>query len=65
MFEVSTQCRCFVCAECPSIEISRVVVLDSRSVAGDTINELIVNQTLLLRKRVHLDGQGRLQVVDR
>jgi hypothetical protein len=38
------------------IEVSRVVILDSRPIAGDTINELIVNQTLLLRKRVHLDG---------
>jgi hypothetical protein len=33
------------------MKILRVVVLDSRPVAGDTINELIVNQTLLLRKR--------------
>jgi hypothetical protein len=33
------------------MEILRVVVLDSRTVAGDTVNELIVNQTLLLRKR--------------
>jgi hypothetical protein len=44
------------------MEVSRVVVLDSRYVAGDTVNELIVNQTLLLRKKVHLDGQGHLQV---
>jgi hypothetical protein len=28
---------------------------------GSTVNELTENQTLLL-KRVHLDGQGRLQV---
>jgi hypothetical protein len=33
------------------MEILRVVVLDSRPVAGDTINELIVNQTLLLRRK--------------
>jgi hypothetical protein len=44
------------------MEVSRVVVLDSRSDAEDIVNELIVNQTLLLRKKVHLDGQGRLQV---
>jgi hypothetical protein len=33
------------------MEIVRVVVLDSRPVAEDIVNELIVNQTLLLRKR--------------
>jgi hypothetical protein len=31
------------------MEILRVVVLDSRPVVGDTVNELIVNQTLLLK----------------
>jgi hypothetical protein len=29
---------------------SRVVVLDSRPVEGDTVNELIGNQTLLLKE---------------
>jgi hypothetical protein len=28
-----------------------VVVFDSRPIAGDTVSEFIVNQTLLLRKR--------------
>jgi hypothetical protein len=31
------------------MEMLRVVVLDSRPVAGDTINELTENQTLLLK----------------
>jgi hypothetical protein len=39
----------------------RVVVLGDRLVERNTVNELIDNQTLLLKK-VHLDGQGRLQV---
>jgi hypothetical protein len=42
------------------MEVLRVVVLNSRPVARDTVNELTENQTLLL-KGVHLDGQGRLQ----
>jgi hypothetical protein len=33
----------------PIMELLRVVVLGSRSVEGDTINELIENQTLLLK----------------
>jgi hypothetical protein len=37
-------------AECPSEELPRVVVLDSRPVEGDTVNELIDNQTLLLKE---------------
>jgi hypothetical protein len=37
-------------AECPSEELSRVVVLDSGPIEGDTVNELIDNQTLLLKK---------------
>jgi hypothetical protein len=37
-------------AECPSEELSRVVVLGSRPVEGDTVNELIDNQTLLLKE---------------
>jgi hypothetical protein len=32
----------------PIMELSRVVVLGSRLVKGDTVNELIENQTLLL-----------------
>jgi hypothetical protein len=31
------------------MEVLRVVVLDSRPVGGDTVNELTENQTLLLR----------------
>jgi hypothetical protein len=42
------------------MELLRVVVLDSRSVEGNAVNELTENQTLLLK--IHLDGQGRLQV---
>jgi hypothetical protein len=33
----------------PIMELLRVVVLSSRFVEGDTINELIENQTLLLK----------------
>jgi hypothetical protein len=40
------------------MELSRVVVLASRPVEGDTVCQLINDQTLLLRE-VHLDGQGR------
>jgi hypothetical protein len=41
------------------MELSRVVVLASRPIEGkETVNQLIDNQTLLLRE-VHLDGQGR------
>jgi hypothetical protein len=32
------------------MELLRVVVLDSRPVEGDTVNELIRNQTLLLKR---------------
>jgi hypothetical protein len=41
--------RCLY-AKCPSVELSRVVVLGSRPVEGDTINELNKSQTLLLRE---------------
>jgi hypothetical protein len=44
------------------MELSRVVVLASRPVEGDTVSWLIDNQTLLL-KEVHLDGQGRFTSV--
>jgi hypothetical protein len=37
-------------AECPCVELSRVVVLGSRPVKGDIVNELIDNQTLLLKE---------------
>jgi hypothetical protein len=40
------------------VELSRVVVLTSRPVEGNTISQLIDNQTLLLTE-VHLGGQGR------
>jgi hypothetical protein len=34
----------------PIMELSRVVVLSSRPNEGDTVNELIENQTLLLKE---------------
>jgi hypothetical protein len=37
-------------AECPSVELSRVVVLGSRPFEGDTVNELIKSRTLLLKE---------------
>jgi hypothetical protein len=40
------------------MELSRVVILASRPVKGNTVSQLIDNQTLLLRE-IHLDGQGR------
>jgi hypothetical protein len=40
------------------VELSRVVVLASRPVEGNTVSMLIDNKTLLLRE-IHLDGQGR------
>jgi hypothetical protein len=36
-------------AECPFVELSRVVVLGSRPVEGDTVNKLIKSRTLLLK----------------
>jgi hypothetical protein len=39
------------------VELLRVVVLASVPVEGNTVSQLIDNQTLLLRG-VHLDGQG-------
>jgi hypothetical protein len=42
------------------MEMLRVVVLDIRPVEGNAVNELTENQTLLLK--IHLDGQGHLQV---
>jgi hypothetical protein len=40
------------------MEMSRVVVLASRPIEGNTVSQLIDNQTLLLGE-IHLDGQGR------
>jgi hypothetical protein len=37
-------------AECLSVELSRVVVLGSSPVEGNTVNELIKSRTLLLKK---------------
>jgi hypothetical protein len=34
----------------PILELSRVVVLGSRPVEGDTVNELIKSRTLLLKE---------------
>jgi hypothetical protein len=47
--------------ECPSVELSPVVVLDSRPVKGDTINKL-KQKSNFINEKIHLDGQGRLQV---
>jgi hypothetical protein len=39
----------YVCGV-PIMELSRVVVLESRPVEGDTVSQLIDNQTLLLKE---------------
>jgi hypothetical protein len=44
------------------MELSRVVVLISRPVKGNTVSQLIDNQTLLL-KEAYLDGQGHFTEV--
>jgi hypothetical protein len=44
------------------MELSRVVVLANRPVEGNTVSQMIDNQTLLLRE-IHLDGQGRFTIV--
>jgi hypothetical protein len=36
--------------ECPFVELSRVVVLGSRTVEGDIVNELIKSRALLLKE---------------
>jgi hypothetical protein len=46
---MSTRCH-DVCMRSPIMELSRVVVLASRPVEGSTVNELIENPTLLLKK---------------
>jgi hypothetical protein len=43
------------------MELSRVVVLGSRPVEGDTVNKLRQESNFITEK-LHLDGQGRLQV---
>jgi hypothetical protein len=48
-------------AECPSVELLRVVVLRSRPVEGDTVNKL-KQESNFITEKVHLDGQGHLQV---
>jgi hypothetical protein len=47
---MSTRCRDVYVRSAHLWSCERVVVLDSRPVEGDTINELIKNQTLLLRE---------------
>jgi hypothetical protein len=47
--------------ECPYVELSRVVVLGSRPVEGDTVNKL-KQESNFITEKLHLDGQGRLQV---
>jgi hypothetical protein len=58
---MGTHCRdvCMQSAHLWSCE--RVVVLGSRPVKGDTVNELI--ESKFITGRVRLDGQGRLQVL--
>jgi hypothetical protein len=46
-------------AECPSVELSRVVALGSRPVEGDTVNKL-KQESNYITEEIHLDGQGRL-----
>jgi hypothetical protein len=43
------------------VELSRVVVLGSRPVEGDTVNKL-KQESNFITEKVRLDGQGRLQV---
>jgi hypothetical protein len=47
---MSTRCRNVCMRSAHVVELSRVVVLDSRPVEGDTVNELIDNKTLLLKE---------------
>jgi hypothetical protein len=42
-------------AECPCCGVVRVVVLDDKLVEIDTVNELIDNETLLLKKYTWMD----------
>jgi hypothetical protein len=43
------------------MELSRVVVLGSRPIEGDTVNKL-KQESNFITKKIHLDGQGHLQV---
>jgi hypothetical protein len=43
------------------VELSRVVILGSRPDEGDTVTKL-KQESNFITKKVHLDGQGRLQV---
>jgi hypothetical protein len=43
------------------VELSRVIVLGSRHVEGDTVN-MLKQESNFITERVHLDGQCRLQV---
>jgi hypothetical protein len=47
-------------AERPCVELSRVAVLAGRLVEGD--NKLFDQKSNFITEKVHLDGQGRLQV---
>jgi hypothetical protein len=47
---MSTHCRNVCMRSAHVVELSRVVVLGSRPVEGGTVNELIDNQTLLLKE---------------
>jgi hypothetical protein len=47
---MSTRCRDVYVRSAHLWSCERVVVLDSRPVEGDTVNELIESQTLLLRR---------------
>jgi hypothetical protein len=51
--------RCMY-AECPCVELSRVVILAGRPVEGDS--KLDDQKSNFITERVHLDGQGCLQV---
>jgi hypothetical protein len=43
------------------MELSRVVVLGSRLVERDTVNKL-KQESNFITEKIHLDGQGHLQV---
>jgi hypothetical protein len=43
------------------VELTRVAVLGSRPVEGDTINKL-KQESNFITEKIHLDDQGRLQV---
>jgi hypothetical protein len=43
------------------VELSRVVVLGSRPIEGDIVNKL-KQESNFITEKIHLDGQGCLQV---